>query len=71
RDSPIRVHINKALEDYLTFVKRYMKIIYQCVQWREKLSWISQLYFKKIEQIHQQSISLSTKNEMILRYQID
>ncbi|CAF4244538.1 unnamed protein product, partial [Rotaria sordida] len=45
RDSPIRIHIHKALEDYLTFVKRYMKIIYQCVQWREKLSWINQLYF--------------------------
>ncbi|CAF0722070.1 unnamed protein product [Rotaria sp. Silwood1] len=71
RDSPIRVHSDKALEDYLTFVKRYMKIIHQCVQWREKLAWINQLYFKKIEQIHEQSITLSTKNEIILQYNID
>jgi len=45
RDSPMRVHTHKTLENYSTFVNRLMKIIHQCVQWQEKLSWINQLYF--------------------------
>jgi len=45
RDSPMRVHTHKTLENYLTFVNRLMKIVHQCVQWQEKLAWINQLYF--------------------------
>jgi hypothetical protein len=89
RDSPMRVHTHRSLEDYSTFVNRLLKIIHQCVQWREKVAGINQLYFvisyyliknrkiisiylqTKIEQIHQQTKLLSTKNEMILRYKID
>jgi hypothetical protein len=44
RDSPMRVHIDKTLEDYPIYVNRLMEIIHQCIQWREKLEWINQLY---------------------------
>lgn len=44
RDSPMRIHIDKALEDYSIYVNRLMKIIHQCIQWREKLEWINQIY---------------------------
>ncbi len=43
RNSPRHAHI--PLEDYPTFVNRLIKIIYQCVQSREQLAWINQLYF--------------------------
>jgi len=45
RDSPMRVHIHRTLEDYSIFVNRLMEIIQQCIQWREKVAWINQLYF--------------------------
>ncbi|CAF3856395.1 unnamed protein product [Rotaria magnacalcarata] len=44
RDSSIRVHTDKALENYSTLTKRYSQIIHECVQWREKLAWINQIY---------------------------
>lgn len=40
-----RVHIDKELEDYSLFIRRYLKILQECVKWREKLRWINQLYF--------------------------
>jgi hypothetical protein len=39
------IHIHEALENYSIHIERLMKIIYQCVQWREKLAQINQLYF--------------------------
>jgi hypothetical protein len=45
RDSPMRVRTHKTLEHYSIYVERLMKIIYQCVQWREKLAQMNQLYF--------------------------
>ncbi len=45
RNSPRHAHTHIPLEDYPTFVNRLIKIIYQCVQWREQLAWINQLYF--------------------------
>ena len=45
RDSPMRIHIDKTLEDYPIYVNRLMEIIHQCIQWREKSERINQLYF--------------------------
>ena len=45
RDSSMRARIQKELENYLTYIERYMKIFHQCIEWREKLAWINELYF--------------------------
>ncbi|CAF3667470.1 unnamed protein product [Adineta steineri] len=71
RNNQMHNKIDKALEDYPTFVNQLMKAIYQCVHWREKLLWINQLYFTKIEQIHQQMRFMSTNNDMISRYKMN
>ncbi len=69
RDSPMRMHTHKALDDYSTFVNRLMKIIHQCVQWREKLAWMNQLYFVishcLIQNRKISSVYLQTKIEQI------
>ncbi|UJR26165.1 hypothetical protein I4U23_007509 [Adineta vaga] len=71
RKNSVQIDVHKTLENYSISVKQLVKIIYQVVQWREKLAWITQRYFTKMNEIRQQIKLFAGNKEMILRYRIN
>ena len=49
---PMTSHLTeKSPEDYSKYTKQLIDIIHQCIQWRERLRSIDQLYFVRIRQM--------------------